>query len=187
MLDVFFVKGYYKELGYAGGGDICWWKVPWLSLESGLRKLETDKDLLKMCKTCRRNHNVMNIFFEHGVSEPHVVECMNEDDEVILPTNASLLKLPSTQPAMQATKIASQPTKSYSQPVTTNSLHPTSKNKAKTTPNSTGPNPHPKKMDYVKPKTRSSQPTAKSSDKPNSQPTRKCSSQPTEKPKPQAD
>ncbi|RYR39938.1 hypothetical protein Ahy_A09g045577 [Arachis hypogaea] len=104
-LDVFFVKGYYKELGYARG-DICWWKVPWLSLESGLRKLETDKDLLKMCKTCRRNHI---IFFEHGVSEPHVVECMSEEDDVILPTNASLLKLPSTQPAMQATKIASQP------------------------------------------------------------------------------
>ncbi|RYR02168.1 hypothetical protein Ahy_B06g080997 [Arachis hypogaea] len=125
-LDAFFVKGYYKELGYAGG-DICWWKVPWLSLEGGLRKLETDKDLLKMCKTYRRNHNIMNIFFEHGVSELHVVECMSEDDEVILPKNASLMKLPCTQPTMQATinptkKCNSQPTQkpkfqpNYSQP-----------------------------------------------------------------------
>ncbi|RYR03278.1 hypothetical protein Ahy_B06g082129 [Arachis hypogaea] len=169
-------------------GGICWWKVPWLSLESGLRKLETNKDLLKLCKTCRRNNNVMNIFFEHGVSEPRVVECMSEEDDVILPTNAPLLKLPSTQPAMQARKFASQPTMSHSQPLTTNPLHPTPKNKAKATPKSAGPNPHHKNMDYQaeKPKKKpNSQPTEKSIEKPNSEPTSKCSSQPTQKPKPQ--
>ncbi|RYR06665.1 hypothetical protein Ahy_B05g073971 [Arachis hypogaea] len=195
-LDVFFVKGYYKQLGYAGGG-LCWWKVPWLSLEKGLRKLETDKDLLKLCKTCRRNHNVMNIYFEHGVSEPHVVECMSEEDDVILPTNAPFLKLPSTQRAMQARKVASQPTMSHSQRESTKPLHPTPKNKAKATPNSAGPSPHHKNMDYAKPKTRSSQQAEKPKEKPNSEPsekptkkpisapTRKCSSQPTPKPKQQ--
>ncbi|RYR41348.1 hypothetical protein Ahy_A08g037747 [Arachis hypogaea] len=118
----------------------------------------------------------MNIFFEHGVSEPHVVECMSEEDDVILPINSPLLKLPSTQPAMQARKFASQPTMSHSQPLTTNPLHPTPKNKAKATPNSAGPNPHHKNMDY---------PKEKLTKKPNSHPTRKCSSQPTQKPKPQ--
>ncbi|RYQ83602.1 hypothetical protein Ahy_B10g102347 [Arachis hypogaea] len=97
----------------------------------------------------------MNIFFEHGVSEPHVVECMSEDDEVILPKNAFLLKLPSTQPATQATKNTFQPTKSHSQPSKNNPLHSPSKNIAKASPTFDGPNPHPKKMDYVHPNTRS--------------------------------
>ncbi|RYR38472.1 hypothetical protein Ahy_A09g043518 isoform D [Arachis hypogaea] len=42
----------------------------------------------------------MNIFFEHGISEPYMVECTSEDDEVILPNNASFLKLPTTQLAI---------------------------------------------------------------------------------------
>ncbi|RYQ95959.1 hypothetical protein Ahy_B08g091363 isoform B [Arachis hypogaea] len=91
----------------------------------------------------------MNIFFEHGISEPHVVECISEDDKVILPKNASLLRLPSTQPAMQASKNVSQPIKSHSQPSKTNPLHFPSKNIAKASPTSAGPNPHPKKIDYV--------------------------------------
>nr|XP_025622856.1 uncharacterized protein LOC112715313 [Arachis hypogaea] len=176
LLMCFLLKDTIKNWDMVGG--ICWWKVPWLLLESGLRKLETDKDLLKMCKTYRRNYNFMNIFFEHGVSEPHVVEYMSEDDEVILPKNASLLKLPSTQPATQVTKNTFQPTKSHSQPSKTNLLHSPSKNIAKASPTSAGPNPHPKKMDYVQSNTRSSQPTQKPINKPNSQPTQKPKSKP---------
>ncbi|XP_057741108.1 uncharacterized protein LOC130958170 [Arachis stenosperma] len=110
---------------------------------------------------------------------------MSEDDEVILPKNASLLKLPSTQPATQVTKNTSQPTKSHSQPSKTNLLHSPSKNIAKASPTSAGPNPHSKKMDYVQPNTRSSQPTQKPINKPSSQSTKTCSSQPTQKPKSQ--
>ncbi|RYR63244.1 hypothetical protein Ahy_A04g021043 [Arachis hypogaea] len=82
-LDVFFVKEYYKELGYSKV-DGCCWKVPRMSLEVGLRKLEVNADLLKMVKDCRRNHNSINIYFVHRVSEPHIVECMSEDDDVLV-------------------------------------------------------------------------------------------------------
>ncbi|KAL4329937.1 hypothetical protein AHAS_Ahas13G0350000 [Arachis hypogaea] len=91
-LDVFFVKGYYKELGYSEVEGCCW-KVPGMSLEVGLRKLEVDADLLEMVKDCRMTHNSINIYFVHRVSEPHMVECMSEDDdELVILENQSTCK-----------------------------------------------------------------------------------------------
>ncbi|RYR75537.1 hypothetical protein Ahy_A01g000084 [Arachis hypogaea] len=82
-LDVFFLKGYYKEVGYAEMNN-CLWKVPGTLLDNGLRKLENDTDLLELVKDCRRNHHLINIYFEHVVSKPHVVDCMSEDDDEVL-------------------------------------------------------------------------------------------------------
>ncbi|MED6225045.1 hypothetical protein PIB30_090003 [Stylosanthes scabra] len=47
----------------------CWWKIPGMTLKFGLKKLETDADLLEMCKDCRRNHNVINIYFQKDSTE----------------------------------------------------------------------------------------------------------------------
>ncbi|XP_025628216.1 uncharacterized protein [Arachis hypogaea] len=77
-LGVFFVKGYYVELGYAEARE-CWWKSPGVPLEYGLRRLVTDHDLIAMVKDCRRNFNLINLYFEHGVSEPCVVDEQEED------------------------------------------------------------------------------------------------------------
>ncbi|RYR07840.1 hypothetical protein Ahy_B05g075307 [Arachis hypogaea] len=92
-LDVFFVKGYYKELGYAEMNN-CLWKVPGTLLDNGLRRLENDADLLALVKDYRRNHHFINIYFEHVVSKPHVVDCMSEDgDDVLqLPTIPELVE-----------------------------------------------------------------------------------------------
>ncbi|XP_057746915.1 uncharacterized protein LOC130966162 [Arachis stenosperma] len=59
-LDVFFVKGYYVELGYAEAREY-WWKSPGVPLEYGLRRLATDHDLIAMVKDCRRNFNLINL------------------------------------------------------------------------------------------------------------------------------
>ncbi|RYR08299.1 hypothetical protein Ahy_B05g075908 [Arachis hypogaea] len=62
-LDVFFVNGYFKELGYAEARE-CWWKSLGVPLESGLRRLATDHDLIAMVKDCRRNFNLINMYFD---------------------------------------------------------------------------------------------------------------------------
>ncbi|QHO50713.1 uncharacterized protein DS421_1g24700 [Arachis hypogaea] len=77
-LDVFFVRGYYRELGYIEAGN-CWWKHPGVPLSSGLRSLLTDADLVAMCKDCRRNHNLINIYLEHCISQPFIVDQIEEE------------------------------------------------------------------------------------------------------------
>ncbi|MED6178375.1 hypothetical protein PIB30_107041, partial [Stylosanthes scabra] len=84
-LDVFYVNNYYKELK-CDKATGCLWKVPGMSLELGLRKLEFDADMLEMVRDCRRNNNIINLYFEHGVSKPHLVDFISEeDDDVVLP------------------------------------------------------------------------------------------------------
>ncbi|RYR61934.1 hypothetical protein Ahy_A04g019203 [Arachis hypogaea] len=77
-LDVFFVKGYYKKLGYTEARE-CWWKSPGVPLEYRLRRLATNHDLIAMVKDYRRNFNLINLYFEHGVLEPFVVDEQEED------------------------------------------------------------------------------------------------------------
>ncbi|XP_072058677.1 uncharacterized protein [Arachis hypogaea] len=148
-LDVFFVKGYYKELGYAEMNN-CLWKVPGTLLDNGLRRLETDADLLAMVKDCRRNHHLINIYFEHVVSKPHVVDCMSEDDDDVLclptiPEEAEKLNKEQndamSQDYCKTTKKSPQPKRAKTQPTpkaTPQSTHkPTPKPTHKATPQPT--------------------------------------------------
>ncbi|RYR07974.1 hypothetical protein Ahy_B05g075480 [Arachis hypogaea] len=52
-LDVFWVRNYYKELGYDRIGE-CWWHVPGRSLDIGLRALNCDDELREMCFMVKR-------------------------------------------------------------------------------------------------------------------------------------
>ncbi|RYR62468.1 hypothetical protein Ahy_A04g020075 [Arachis hypogaea] len=72
-LDVFFVRNYFKELGYDKVVE-CWWLVPERSLEVGLRALTTDDELREMCFHAQRNDGVVDVYFEHGVSTPELME-----------------------------------------------------------------------------------------------------------------
>ncbi|RYQ95013.1 hypothetical protein Ahy_B08g089993 [Arachis hypogaea] len=58
-LDVFFIRNYYKELG---------------PLETGLRELNSDAELLEMCFLAESNHGEMHVYYEHGVSIPTYLE-----------------------------------------------------------------------------------------------------------------
>ncbi|RYR11189.1 hypothetical protein Ahy_B05g079660 [Arachis hypogaea] len=58
-LDVFFMRNYFKELR---------------SLEVGLRALTSDDELREMCFHAERNDGVVDVYFEHGVSTPELME-----------------------------------------------------------------------------------------------------------------
>ncbi|RYR73801.1 hypothetical protein Ahy_A02g008305 [Arachis hypogaea] len=107
-LDVFFVKGYYKELGYIEARK-CWWKDPGVLLSSGLRRLVTDAYLLAMRKNCRRNQH------------PCIVDNMENDlvnvkAESFKQKKSSQAKKCSSQPAKMPTTMVPQFKKQTSQP-----------------------------------------------------------------------
>ncbi|RYQ97473.1 hypothetical protein Ahy_B08g093516 [Arachis hypogaea] len=72
-LDVFYIRNYHRELGY---NDIkqCWWHVPGKCLEKGLRNVNSDKDIRDMVNCARTNEGLIDIYFEHTVSVPEVLE-----------------------------------------------------------------------------------------------------------------
>ncbi|RYR07324.1 hypothetical protein Ahy_B05g074656 [Arachis hypogaea] len=72
-LDVFFVRNYFKELGYDKVVE-CWWLVSGRSLEVGLRALTSDDELREMCFHVERNDGVVDVYFEHGVSTPELMD-----------------------------------------------------------------------------------------------------------------
>ncbi|MED6135447.1 hypothetical protein PIB30_046537 [Stylosanthes scabra] len=72
-MDVFFVRNYHKTLGY-DKIDECFWLVPRSNLANGLRALTTNKELMEMCQAARLNDGVVDVYYKHGVSRPHVVE-----------------------------------------------------------------------------------------------------------------
>ncbi|QHN99927.1 uncharacterized protein DS421_13g402080 [Arachis hypogaea] len=103
-LDVFFVRGYSKELDYIEAGN-CWWKDPGVPLSSRLRRLVTDADLVALCKDCRKNHHLINIYLENCISQPCIVD--NMEDEVVNVESESLKQ----RKSLEAKKSSSQPVK----------------------------------------------------------------------------
>ncbi|RYR28227.1 hypothetical protein Ahy_B01g052348 [Arachis hypogaea] len=72
-LDVFFIRNYYKELGYDKILH-CWWLVPGRTLETGLRNLNSDNELREMCFLTHKNNGLVDVYFEHGVSSPDYLQ-----------------------------------------------------------------------------------------------------------------
>ncbi|XP_020988795.2 uncharacterized protein LOC107463415 [Arachis duranensis] len=72
-LDVFFIRNYHKELGY---NDIkhYWWHVPRKGLDNRLRNVNGDKEIREIVNCARTNEGVIDVYFEHGVSVPEVLE-----------------------------------------------------------------------------------------------------------------
>ncbi|RYR56802.1 hypothetical protein Ahy_A05g022507 [Arachis hypogaea] len=142
-----------------------------------------------MVKDCRRNFNLINLYFEHGVSEPFIVDEQEEDVQKIKTSqtkkhHSQPTKLPShlkacsqsskasadgsrlsSQPLKlpsQSTKLPTQPTKVPSQPTklhTQPTKQPFQPTKEPTKP--TGPSSKPTGPSF-KPTRPSSQPTKKS-------------------------
>ncbi|RYR50854.1 hypothetical protein Ahy_A06g025857 [Arachis hypogaea] len=72
-LDVFYLRNYYKELGYDRMKEV-WWLVPGKSIGEGLRKLNSDADLREMCDMGSQNAGLVDIYIEHQVSSPELIE-----------------------------------------------------------------------------------------------------------------
>ncbi|RYR52840.1 hypothetical protein Ahy_A06g027710 [Arachis hypogaea] len=78
-LDVFYLKNYFKELGYKKM-KLVWWLVPGRSLKVGLRRLNTDNELRKMC------FYVIDVYIEHEISKTEILQgqdvIVHLDDQV---------------------------------------------------------------------------------------------------------
>ncbi|RYR49297.1 hypothetical protein Ahy_A07g035721 [Arachis hypogaea] len=72
-LDAFYLRNYHKKLGYDKIKQY-WWHVPGKGLENGLRSLNNDKEIREMVKCAKINNGVIDVYLEHGVSLPKVLE-----------------------------------------------------------------------------------------------------------------
>ncbi|RYR38730.1 hypothetical protein Ahy_A09g043893 [Arachis hypogaea] len=84
-MDVFYLRNYFKELGYETMKEV-WWQVPGKSLEVGLRRLDSNNELREMCYHRGKNNGVVDVYIEHGISEPEIVQgqdvVVHVDDQV---------------------------------------------------------------------------------------------------------
>ncbi|RYR30080.1 hypothetical protein Ahy_B01g054908 [Arachis hypogaea] len=98
-LDVFFIRNYYKELRRNTVGG-CFQTDP---LEIGLRKLNSDAELLEMCFLAESNYGEVHVYYEHGVFIPTYLEepAFKKGKEVVVevPTQPVLLR---TRPSSKA-------------------------------------------------------------------------------------
>ncbi|RYR22959.1 hypothetical protein Ahy_B03g068241 [Arachis hypogaea] len=72
-LDVFYLRNYFKELGYEKMKKV-WWHVPQRSLEVGLRRLNSDNELREMCFYGEKNNGIIDVYIEHEISEPEILQ-----------------------------------------------------------------------------------------------------------------
>ncbi|RYR10979.1 hypothetical protein Ahy_B05g079470 [Arachis hypogaea] len=182
-LDVFFVRNYFKELGYAKVVE-CWWLVPGRSLEVELRALTSDDELREMCFHAERNNGVVDVYFEHGVFTP---ELMDGKGVVMLldyeaeETNKETVVDTSNQTPDD--KSATNPTPNLSTANTIPSTATPIPNHPAADPLTTNPTNEPNPMDEPDNPKPNYTPNPKSSTKPNPAPIVKHNHKPTPKPK----
>ncbi|RYR13956.1 hypothetical protein Ahy_B04g070680 isoform A [Arachis hypogaea] len=108
-LDVFYLRNYFKELGYETMKEV-WWQVPGMSLEVGLRRLDSDNELRELCNHGGKNNGVVDVYIEHGISEPEIVQgedvVVHVDDEVRdlgeqAKSNSRMVKDPPVKPTTE--------------------------------------------------------------------------------------
>ncbi|RYR09760.1 hypothetical protein Ahy_B05g078167 [Arachis hypogaea] len=143
-----------------------------------------------MVKDCRRNFNLINLYFEHGVSEPCVVDEQVEDVQKIKPTQTKRhqsqpSKLPSHQKACSESTKASADGSRLSQPLklpsqsrkfsTQSTKEPSQPSKLPTQPTKQPMQPTKPTRPSLKPTGPSAKPTRPTSkpSRPSSQPTKK--------------
>ncbi|RYR19389.1 hypothetical protein Ahy_B03g064158 [Arachis hypogaea] len=87
-----------------------WWQVPGMSLEVGLRRLDSDNELREMCCHGGNNNEIVDVYIEHGISEPEIVQrqdvIMHVDDQVRelgeqVKSNSRTVKNPAVKPTTE--------------------------------------------------------------------------------------
>ncbi|RYR31553.1 hypothetical protein Ahy_B01g056362 [Arachis hypogaea] len=109
-LDVFFVRDYHKKIGYDKVSQ-TWWLVPNRPMQTGLRAIADDNELMEMCYLAQQNKGVIHVYYEHGVSEPVYIEeaepVVSGKELMLIPTiiltpkpttNVTTEPIPSTTP-----------------------------------------------------------------------------------------
>ncbi|RYQ83625.1 hypothetical protein Ahy_B10g102385 [Arachis hypogaea] len=87
-LDVIFVRDYHKNIGYDNVTQ-CWWLVPNRPLQTGLRAVTHDKELMEMCYLAQKSKGVVHVYCEHGVFEL----VFNEEAELVSSKDKELIML----------------------------------------------------------------------------------------------
>ncbi|RYQ87844.1 hypothetical protein Ahy_B09g095386 isoform A [Arachis hypogaea] len=72
-LNGFFVSDLLKDIGYASVTNFFWLE-PGKELDDGLRDLRVDMDIVRMYEAVVKNSNRINVYTEHTVDEPVLVE-----------------------------------------------------------------------------------------------------------------
>ncbi|RYR02181.1 hypothetical protein Ahy_B06g081007 [Arachis hypogaea] len=141
-------------IGVEGDTLDVFFKDPGVPLSSGLRSLVTDADLVAMCKDCRRNHNLINIYLKNCISQPCIVDQIEEE---VVNVEAERLK---QGKYFEAKKCSSQPVKKLI------TIDPQS-NKQTSYPNRTTSQPKSQPNPTMKPISEPNQPKVKPMSQPN--------------------
>ncbi|RYR21279.1 hypothetical protein Ahy_B03g066573 [Arachis hypogaea] len=72
-LNGFFVSDLVKDIGYTSVSNFFWLE-PGKGLDDGLRDLKVDMDIVRMYEAAVKNSNRINVYTEHPVDEPVLVE-----------------------------------------------------------------------------------------------------------------
>ncbi|RYR24853.1 hypothetical protein Ahy_B02g058403 [Arachis hypogaea] len=72
-LNDFFVSDLVKDIGYTSVSKFFWLE-PGKGLDDGLRDLKVDMDIVRMYEAAVKNSNRVNVYTEHPVDEPVLVE-----------------------------------------------------------------------------------------------------------------
>ncbi|RYR08308.1 hypothetical protein Ahy_B05g075922 [Arachis hypogaea] len=72
-LNGFFISDLLKDIGYMSISEF-YWLEPGKELDDGLRLLRVDMDVVKMYEAAMKNGNKINVYIEHPVDQPVVVE-----------------------------------------------------------------------------------------------------------------
>ncbi|RYR16686.1 hypothetical protein Ahy_B04g073719 [Arachis hypogaea] len=72
-LNGFFVSDLVKDIGYTSVSKFFWLE-PGKGLDDGLRELKVDMDIVRMYEAAVKNSNRVNVYTEHPVDEPVLVE-----------------------------------------------------------------------------------------------------------------
>ncbi|RYR79404.1 hypothetical protein Ahy_A01g004218 [Arachis hypogaea] len=97
-LDVFFIRDYHKKIGYDKISQTRW-LVPNRPLQTGLRAIADDKELMEMCYLAQQNKGVIHVYYEHGVSEPVYIE----KAEPVTSKGKELMLIPTIFPTPKST------------------------------------------------------------------------------------
>ncbi|RYR73595.1 hypothetical protein Ahy_A02g008019 [Arachis hypogaea] len=72
-LNGFFVSDLVKDIGYTSVSKLFWLE-PGKGLDDGLREIKVDMDIVRMYEAAVKNSNRVNVYTEHPVDEPVLVE-----------------------------------------------------------------------------------------------------------------
>ncbi|RYR46354.1 hypothetical protein Ahy_A07g032087 [Arachis hypogaea] len=125
-LNGFFINDLLRDIGYTMINE-CYWLVPRMELNGGLKLLRSDKNIIEMYEAALRNDSRICVYTEHPISLPEVVE--EGDGNVASPSKGRkkiCAKKTLTPRKKKVTKMANTTDHPKAQPTTQSGTRPNS-------------------------------------------------------------